>query len=100
MAVCLLITGMAFFIPFDGPGDTRRAGVVAAAIYLYMVFYSPGEGVSRFMVLYLSDVIALFVMTLLIYPFIPSSRYPSLTGTHSSVDQDYTQSQTSLNLTF
>lgn len=46
MAVCLLITGMAFFIPFDGPGDTRRAGVVAAAIYLYMVFYSPGEGVS------------------------------------------------------
>lgn len=44
MAICLFITGMAFFIPFDGPGDVRRAGVVAAAIYLYMVFYSPGEG--------------------------------------------------------
>ncbi|KAG0144641.1 hypothetical protein CROQUDRAFT_672231 [Cronartium quercuum f. sp. fusiforme G11] len=44
MSFCLLLTGMAFFIPFTGEGDTRRAGVVAAAIYLYMVFYSPGEG--------------------------------------------------------
>ncbi|EGG06494.1 uncharacterized protein MELLADRAFT_86594 [Melampsora larici-populina 98AG31] len=44
MAVCLLVTGMAFFIPFDGPGDSRRAGVVATAIYLFMVFYSPGAG--------------------------------------------------------
>ncbi|EFP79174.2 uncharacterized protein PGTG_05495 [Puccinia graminis f. sp. tritici CRL 75-36-700-3] len=44
MAACLLATGMAFFIPFDGPGDNRRVGVVAASIYLYMAFYSPGEG--------------------------------------------------------
>jgi len=44
MAICLLITGMAFYIPFDGPGDNRRVGVVAAAIYVYMAFYSPGEG--------------------------------------------------------
>lgn len=44
MAACLLVTGMAFFIPFDGPGDSRRAGVVATAIYLFMVFYSPGAG--------------------------------------------------------
>ncbi|KAH9814218.1 hypothetical protein DFH28DRAFT_895265 [Melampsora americana] len=44
MAGCLLMTGMAFFIPFDGPGDSRRAGVVATAIYLFMVFYSPGAG--------------------------------------------------------
>lgn len=45
MAICLLITGFAFYIPFDGPGDNRRVGVVAAAIYVYMAFYSPGEGV-------------------------------------------------------
>ncbi|EFP79170.2 uncharacterized protein PGTG_05491 [Puccinia graminis f. sp. tritici CRL 75-36-700-3] len=44
MAICLLITGLAFYIPFDGPGDHRRVGVVAAAIYIYMAFYSPGEG--------------------------------------------------------
>lgn len=46
MSICLLVTGMAFFIPFDGPGtgDHRRLGVVAASIYVYMMFYSPGEG--------------------------------------------------------
>lgn len=44
MAACLLVTGLAFYIPFDGPGDNRRVGVVAASIYLYMTFYSPGEG--------------------------------------------------------
>lgn len=44
MAICLLATGMAFFIPQDGPDDHRRVSVVAAAIYLYMAFYSPGEG--------------------------------------------------------
>lgn len=44
MSACLLATGFAFFIPYDGPGDNRRVGVVAAAIYLYMAFYSPGEG--------------------------------------------------------
>ncbi|KAI9617784.1 hypothetical protein H4Q26_012648 [Puccinia striiformis f. sp. tritici PST-130] len=44
MAVCLLATGMAFYIPNDGPDDHRRVGVVAASIYLYMAFYSPGEG--------------------------------------------------------
>ncbi|WAR62578.1 hypothetical protein PtB15_15B164 [Puccinia triticina] len=44
MSACLFVTGMAFFIPVDGPEDHRRVGVVAAAIYLYMAFYSPGEG--------------------------------------------------------
>ncbi|KAH9814224.1 hypothetical protein DFH28DRAFT_972700 [Melampsora americana] len=44
MALCLLATGMAFYIPQDGPDDHRRVSVVAAAIYLYMAFYSPGEG--------------------------------------------------------
>jgi len=44
MAICLLATGMAFFIPVNDQDDHRRVGVVAAAIYLYMAFYSPGEG--------------------------------------------------------
>lgn len=47
MAICLLVTGMAFFIPVNDPDDHRRVGVVAASIYLYMAFYSPGEGVSE-----------------------------------------------------
>ncbi|KAA1129411.1 hypothetical protein PGTUg99_032672 [Puccinia graminis f. sp. tritici] len=44
MAVCLLVTGMAFFIPQGDENDHRRISVVASAIYLFMAFYSPGEG--------------------------------------------------------
>ncbi|MBW0522375.1 hypothetical protein O181_062090 [Austropuccinia psidii MF-1] len=47
MAICLLMTGFAFFIPLNPDPlarDHKRVGVVAAAIFLYMVFYSPGEG--------------------------------------------------------
>ncbi|KAI7938352.1 hypothetical protein MJO28_015272 [Puccinia striiformis f. sp. tritici] len=44
MAICLLVTGMAFFIPQEGENDHRRVSVVASAIYLFMAFYSPGEG--------------------------------------------------------
>ncbi|KAI0021672.1 hypothetical protein F4780DRAFT_274995 [Xylariomycetidae sp. FL0641] len=40
MAICLLITGFAFYIP---PGDTRLA-VVTLGIFLFMMVYSPGEG--------------------------------------------------------
>jgi hypothetical protein len=45
MAVCLLLTGMAFLIPTEGLDDYRRVGVVAASTYLYMAFYGSGEGV-------------------------------------------------------
>ncbi|KZV86087.1 hypothetical protein EXIGLDRAFT_841040 [Exidia glandulosa HHB12029] len=40
MSVCLLITGFGFTLP-EGTG---RLGVVASGLYLFMVFYSPGEG--------------------------------------------------------
>jgi len=48
MAICLLATGMAFFIPVNAPDDHCRVGLVAAAIYLYVAFYHPGEGHVRF----------------------------------------------------
>ncbi|CAM6095661.1 unnamed protein product [Calypogeia fissa] len=47
MAMSLLITGMAFFIPeYDASGhyNTARIAVVTLGIYLFEVFYSPGEG--------------------------------------------------------
>ncbi|KAG0144642.1 hypothetical protein CROQUDRAFT_134230 [Cronartium quercuum f. sp. fusiforme G11] len=59
MAFCLLLTGMAFFIPFTGEGDTRRAGLVASGIYLYMVFYSPGAGPVPFT--YSAEAFPLFI---------------------------------------
>ncbi|QRV82699.1 Sugar (and other) transporter [Ceratobasidium sp. AG-Ba] len=40
MSACLLLTGMAFFID----NIHARTGVVAAGMYLFTVFYSPGEG--------------------------------------------------------
>ncbi|KAG9082456.1 hypothetical protein FS749_006833 [Ceratobasidium sp. UAMH 11750] len=40
MSACLLLTGMAFFIE----NVHARTGVVAAGMYLFCIFYSPGEG--------------------------------------------------------
>ncbi|CCO35706.1 Inositol transporter 4 AltName: Full=Myo-inositol-proton symporter INT4 [Rhizoctonia solani AG-1 IB] len=40
MSACLLITGMAFFIE----NTHARTGVVAAGMYVFTIFYSPGEG--------------------------------------------------------
>ncbi|KAG8770729.1 hypothetical protein FRC12_004084 [Ceratobasidium sp. 428] len=40
MSACLLLTGMAFFIE----NTHARTGVVAAGMYLFTIFYSPGEG--------------------------------------------------------
>jgi sugar porter (SP) family MFS transporter len=40
MAACLLLTGFGFWVE-EG---TKRTGVVALGIFLFMVFYSPGEG--------------------------------------------------------
>lgn len=40
MAIFLLLTGFAFFIP----GEHARIAVVALGIYLYTMAYSPGEG--------------------------------------------------------
>jgi MFS family permease len=47
MAICLLITGFAFFIPAklaSGKFNPSRIAVVTLGIYLFEIFYSPGEG--------------------------------------------------------
>jgi len=46
MAIFLLMTGFAFFIP---AGDARTA-VVSLGIYLFAMSYSPGEGPVPFTV--------------------------------------------------
>ncbi|PHH93297.1 hypothetical protein CDD83_7996 [Cordyceps sp. RAO-2017] len=44
LALTLLWTGMSFFIP-DGAGSPRaRVAMVTTGMYLFEVFYSPGEG--------------------------------------------------------
>jgi hypothetical protein len=40
MCLLLLFTGFCFWIP----GTQARTGCVALGIYLYAIFYSPGEG--------------------------------------------------------
>lgn len=40
MGLCLLFTGLCFLMP----AGEARLGCIATGIYLFMVFYSPGEG--------------------------------------------------------
>jgi hypothetical protein len=42
MGIFLLVTGFAFFIP--GETSTARVAVVCLGIYVFAMFYSPGEG--------------------------------------------------------
>jgi hypothetical protein len=42
MGIFLLVTGFAFFIP--GETSTARVAVVCLGIYIFAMFYSPGEG--------------------------------------------------------
>lgn len=46
MAICLFWCGFSFLIPNDSAGDPTdgKLGSIAAAIYAFMVVYSPGEG--------------------------------------------------------
>nr|POF15347.1 d-xylose-proton symporter [Quercus suber] len=46
MGICLLWAGFSFFIPTDSSGEVSPAGLgsIAAAIYMFMAVYSPGEG--------------------------------------------------------
>ncbi|GME61081.1 Sugar/inositol transporter [Neofusicoccum parvum] len=46
MGICLLYCGFSFFIPEDPSGQPSdvRVGNIAAAIFLFMAVYSPGEG--------------------------------------------------------
>ncbi|KAF2819656.1 plastidic glucose transporter 4 [Ophiobolus disseminans] len=47
MGICLLWCGMSFYLPLQADGVTPtpgRLGSIAAAIYVFMAVYSPGEG--------------------------------------------------------
>ncbi|CAM6121160.1 unnamed protein product [Calypogeia fissa] len=47
MSICLLITGFAFFIPehsASGNYNNTRLAIITLGIYLFKIFYSPGEG--------------------------------------------------------
>lgn len=44
LSLFLLWTGMSFFIPDDDSNIKKRVGMVTTGMYLFEVFYSPGEG--------------------------------------------------------
>ncbi|KAL6866773.1 sugar transporter domain-containing protein [Trichoderma novae-zelandiae] len=44
LCLFLLWTGMSFFIPADDANTKMRVGMVTTGMYLFEVFYSPGEG--------------------------------------------------------
>ncbi|KAL7807062.1 sugar transporter domain-containing protein [Trichoderma aethiopicum] len=44
LCIFLLWTGMSFFIPNDDAHTKTRVGMVTTGMYLFEVFYSPGEG--------------------------------------------------------
>jgi len=46
MGLCLLWCGLSFYLPEnpDGTPSKQRLGSIAAAIYVFMAVYSPGEG--------------------------------------------------------
>lgn len=44
LAICLLWTGFSFWIEPDNKNSKARVGMVTTGMYLFEVFYSPGEG--------------------------------------------------------
>ncbi|KAL9622300.1 MAG: hypothetical protein Q9160_003311 [Pyrenula sp. 1 TL-2023] len=44
LAICLLWTGFSFWIEPDNETSKARVGMVTTGMYLFEVFYSPGEG--------------------------------------------------------
>lgn len=44
LAICLLWTGFSFFIEPDDKFSHKRVAMVTTGMYLFEVFYSPGEG--------------------------------------------------------
>ncbi|KAH7882022.1 hypothetical protein F5I97DRAFT_2068794 [Phlebopus sp. FC_14] len=81
MAICLLITGFSFWNPFQ---QGRVAGV-SAGIYLFTVFYSPGEGPVPFTYsaeafpLYIRDIgMSFATATTWFWNFVLSITWPSL----------------------
>jgi len=81
MAICLLITGFSFW---DGNEQGRVAGV-SVGIYLFAVFYSPGEGPVPFTYsaeafpLYIRDIgMSFATATTWFWNFVLSITWPSL----------------------
>ncbi|GAA5872632.1 hypothetical protein JCM1840_004859 [Sporobolomyces johnsonii] len=84
MAIFLLLTGFAFFIPET---SKARIGVVALGIYLHCIAYSPGEGPVPFTYsaeafpLYVRDVgMSFATATTWIFNFIVALTFPRLLG--------------------
>ncbi|KAE8549628.1 hypothetical protein EYB25_008150 [Talaromyces marneffei] len=44
LAICLLWTGFSFWIEQDNPFSKKRVAMVTTGMYLFEIFYSPGEG--------------------------------------------------------
>ena len=44
LAIFLLWTGFSFFLEQDNPTSVKRTAMVTTGMYLFEVFYSPGEG--------------------------------------------------------
>ncbi|KAL5631975.1 hypothetical protein ACGC1H_000116 [Rhizoctonia solani] len=83
MSACLLITGMAFFIE----NTHARTGVVAAGMYVFTIFYSPGEGPVPFTYsaeafpLYVRDLgMSFATATCWFFNFIVAITFPRLLG--------------------
>ncbi|TFY77670.1 hypothetical protein EWM64_g6345 [Hericium alpestre] len=84
MAIFLLMTGFAFWIPED---SKARIGVVALGIYLFGIAYSPGEGPVPFTYsaeafpLYVRDIgMSLATAWLWFFNFIVAITFPRLLG--------------------
>ncbi|KAF2160183.1 hypothetical protein M409DRAFT_60104 [Zasmidium cellare ATCC 36951] len=90
LALCLLWCGFSFLIPDDpatGEPTTAKLGSIAAAIYLFMVAYSPGEGPVPFTYsaeafpLYIRDVgMSFATATCWGFNFIISLTWPALSA--------------------
>ncbi|KAF8606306.1 hypothetical protein BDV93DRAFT_489755 [Ceratobasidium sp. AG-I] len=83
MSACLLLTGMAFFIE----NIHARTGVVAAGMYIFTIFYSPGEGPVPFTYsaeafpLYVRDLgMSFATATCWFFNFIVAITFPRLLG--------------------
>jgi hypothetical protein len=81
MAICLLITGFSFL----STSETGRVVGVSIGIYLYAIFYSPGEGPVPFTYsaeafpLYIRDIgMSFATATLWFWNFVLSITWPSL----------------------
>jgi len=84
MAIFLLLTGFAFWIPAD---SKARIGVVALGIYLFGMAYSPGEGPVPFTYsaeaypLYIREIgMSLATAVLWFFNFVISITFPRLLG--------------------